>query len=109
FSVSMPLVAISPSFTWFVMAYALVRFSLNGEWAIGSMLVAETWPARLRGLVISCDRSTWGVGAALAGRPAVFRVDRDLCADDVSGIAVLGAHHGSQEPLAGTHRGRPAP
>jgi hypothetical protein len=23
--------------------------------------VAETWPARMRGLVISADRSTWGV------------------------------------------------
>ena len=76
FSLSMPLVAISPNFTWFVLAYALVRFSLNGEWAIGSMLVAETWPARLRGLVISVDRSTWGVGAALAGAIAMFVIER---------------------------------
>jgi MFS family permease len=76
FSLSMPLVAISPNFTCFVLAYALVRFSLNGEWAIGSMLVAETWPARLRGLVISVDRSTWGVGAALAGGIAMFVVER---------------------------------
>jgi MFS family permease len=76
FSLSMPLVAFSPNFTWFVLAYALVRFSLNGEWAIGSMLVAETWPARLRGLVISVDRSTWGVGAALAGGIAMFIVER---------------------------------
>jgi len=67
FSVSMPLVAVSQGFWFFVAAYALVRFSLNGEWAIGFMLVAETWPARLRGVVISADRSTWGVGAALAG------------------------------------------
>src|SRR5882757_1481687 len=76
FSMSMPLVALSPNFTCFVLAYALVRFSLNGEWAIGSMLVAETWPARLRGLVISVDRSTWGIGAALAGGIAMFIVER---------------------------------
>jgi len=75
FSLSMPLVALSPSFWAFVAAYALVRFSLNGEWAIGSMLVAETWPARMRGLVISADRSTWGVGAALAGGIAAYVVE----------------------------------
>lgn len=76
FSLSMPLVALSDSFWAFVAAYALVRFSLNGEWAIGSMLVAETWPARLRGRVISADRSTWGIGAALAGVIAMFIVER---------------------------------
>jgi sugar phosphate permease len=31
------------------------------------MLVAETWPARLRGRVISVTRSTWCLGASLAG------------------------------------------
>ncbi len=76
FSLSMPLVAMSGTFWAFVAAYALVRFSLNGEWAIGSMLVAETWPARLRGRVISADRSTWGIGAALAGGIAMFIVER---------------------------------
>ena len=75
FSVSMPLVAMSSSFWMFVAMYALVRFSLNGEWAIGSMLVAETWPARLRGLVISADRSTWGIGAALAGGIAAYIIE----------------------------------
>src|SRR5882757_7866777 len=59
FSLAMPLVAIAPTFWMFIALYALVRFSLNGEWAIGSMLVAETWPARMRGFVISADRSTW--------------------------------------------------
>jgi len=67
FSLMMPLVAIAPSWGFFVAAYAIVRFALNGEWAIGSMLVAETWPARLRGVIICADRSAWGVGAALAG------------------------------------------
>ncbi|HEY0423009.1 MAG TPA: MFS transporter, partial [Rhodopila sp.] len=75
FSISMPLVAMSSSFWMFVGMYALVRFALNGEWAIGSMLVAETWPARLRGRVISADRSTWGIGAALAGGIAAYIVE----------------------------------
>jgi MFS family permease len=74
FSLAMPLVAISPGWGAFVAAYTVVRFALNGEWAVGSMLVAETWPARLRGLVLSFDRSAWGIGAALAGTIATFVV-----------------------------------
>jgi MFS transporter, putative metabolite:H+ symporter len=60
FSLAMPLVALSPGWGSFVLIYSIVRFALNGEWAVGSMLVAETWPARLRGLVLSVDRSAWG-------------------------------------------------
>jgi MFS family permease len=74
FSLAMPLVAFSPTWGSFVAAYSVVRFALNGEWAVGSMLVAETWPARLRGLVLSFDRSAWGIGAALAGTIATFVV-----------------------------------
>ncbi len=51
----------------FVAARTLVNFALNGEWSLGSMLVAETWPARLRGRVIGINRGTWCFGAALAG------------------------------------------
>jgi MFS family permease len=74
FSLAMPLVALSPNWGSFVAAYTIVRFALNGEWAVGSMLVAETWPARLRGVVLSFDRSAWGVGAALAGVIVTFVV-----------------------------------
>ena len=76
FSLCMPMVALSSSFWMFVGLYALVRFSLNGEWAIGSMLVAETWPARMRGFVVSANRSTWGVGAALAGGISAYIVEQ---------------------------------
>src|SRR5580692_12488152 len=74
YSLAMPLVALSPTWGSFVAFYTLVRFALNGEWAVGSMLVAETWPARLRGLVLSVDRSAWGIGAALAGVLVTFVV-----------------------------------
>ena len=118
YSLAMPLVALSPTWVAFVAAYSIVRFALNGEWAVGSMLVAETWPARLRGLVLSFDRSAWGVGAALAGTIATFVVTvwgwraafvmpavvallavyvRLLCPES----PVLGAHAGPQAP----HRG----
>jgi MFS family permease len=74
FSLAMPLVALSPTWGAFVAFYSIVRFALNGEWAVGSMLVAETWPARLRGVVLSVDRSAWGIGAALAGTIVTFVV-----------------------------------
>jgi MFS transporter, putative metabolite:H+ symporter len=67
FSLLMPVVALSPTFAFFLAARCLVGFALAGEWALGSMLVAETWPARLRGRVISTTRSAWCLGASLAG------------------------------------------
>src|SRR5271170_5339182 len=76
FSVAMPLVAMSPGWGSFVLIYSIGRFARNGEWAVGSMLVAETWPARLRGLVLSVDRSAWGLGAALAGVLVTFVVTK---------------------------------
>ena len=67
FSLLMPVVALSPTFATFVIARSMVGFALNGEWSLGSMLVAETWPARLRGRVISASRASWCLGASLAG------------------------------------------
>ncbi|MFL5280993.1 MAG: MFS transporter [Rhodopila sp.] len=67
FSLMMPLLAICPTWAWFVALRSVVNFALNGEWSLGSMLVAETWPARLRGRVIGINRGTWCFGAALAG------------------------------------------
>jgi MFS transporter, putative metabolite:H+ symporter len=72
FSVMMPIVALCTTFAAFVAARAVVTFALNGEWALGSMLVAETWPARLRGRVIGINRGTWCFGAALAGAIATW-------------------------------------
>src|SRR5215510_897804 len=67
FSLMMPVVALSPSFAVFVAARSLLTFATNGEWSLGSMLVAETWPAHLRGRVISINRAAWCFGASLAG------------------------------------------
>ena len=66
-SLLMPVVALSPTFAVFVAERSVVGFALTGEWSLGSMLVAETWPTRLRGRVISINRATWCFGAALAG------------------------------------------
>src|SRR6266853_2326728 len=67
FSLLMPVVALSPTFAIFVVARSIIGFALNGEWSLGAMLVAETWPARLRGRVISINRAAWCFGASLAG------------------------------------------
>jgi MFS family permease len=67
FSLLMPVVAFSPTFAVFVAGRSAIGFALNGEWSLGSMLVAETWPARLRGRVISISRASWCFGASLAG------------------------------------------
>jgi MFS family permease len=67
FSFMMPVVALAPTFALFIAGLSVVNFALNGEWSLGSMLVTETWPARLRGRVISINRATWCFGVALAG------------------------------------------
>jgi len=72
FSFMMPIVAICHTFAAFIAARGAVAFALNGEWALGSMLVAETWPAALRGRVIGINRGTWCFGAALAGAIATW-------------------------------------
>ena len=72
FSLLMPIAAIAPTFATFVAARCVINFALNGEWALGSMLVAETWPARLRGRVIGINRGTWCFGAAMAGAIATW-------------------------------------
>jgi MFS family permease len=39
---------------------------LGGEWAAGSVLVAETWPAEHRGKAISLMQSGWAIGVIAA-------------------------------------------
>jgi MFS family permease len=72
FSLMMPVLAICTTWAAFVAVRCVVNFALNGEWSLGSMLVAETWPARLRGRVIGINRGTWCFGAALAGAIATY-------------------------------------
>ncbi len=76
FSLLMPAIAATQTFVAFVLVRCVVNFALNGEWSLGSMLVAETWPARLRGRVIGINRGTWCFGAALAGAIATFIIAR---------------------------------
>ncbi len=72
FSLLMPIAAVTTTFIAFVAVRSAINFALNGEWSLGSMLVAETWPAHMRGRVIGINRGTWCFGAALAGAIATF-------------------------------------
>ena len=53
-----------------ILALAVFRFLLGlgmgGEWNTGAALVAETWPAALRGRALALVQSSWAIGYALA-------------------------------------------
>ncbi len=53
-----------------ILALAVFRFLLGlgmgGEWNTGAALVAETWPAALRGRALGIVQSSWAVGYALS-------------------------------------------
>lgn len=55
---------------------ALVGIGLGGEWAAGSVLVAETWPAAHRGKAIGLMQSGWAIGTILAALLAVVVLPR---------------------------------
>jgi len=52
---------------------APVGFGLGAEWSAGSVLVAETWPAKQRGVAIGFVQSGWAIGyLAAAGLSALI-------------------------------------
>jgi len=66
YSVFTALTATSRSVAELVLWRALVGIGLGGEWSAGSVLVAETWPARHRGKAIGLMQSGWAIGYAAA-------------------------------------------
>lgn len=45
---------------------ALLGLGMGGEWACGAALVAETWPAEMRGRAIAIMQSGWAIGYIIA-------------------------------------------
>lgn len=66
YSVFTALTATSRGVAELVLWRALVGIGLGGEWSAGSVLVAESWPARHRGKAIGLMQSGWAVGYAAA-------------------------------------------
>jgi MFS family permease len=66
FSAVTGLTATATSLPQLVFWRALAGIGLGGEWAAGSVLVAETWPAEHRGKAIGLMQSAWAIGYMLA-------------------------------------------
>ena len=66
YSVFTALTATAHSLPALVLWRALVGIGLGGEWAAGSVLVAESWPAKHRGKAVGLMQSGWAIGYILA-------------------------------------------
>ena len=66
YSVFTALLATSQNLWQLILWRALVGFGLGGEWAAGSALVSEAWPAKHRGKAIGMMQSGWAVGYLIA-------------------------------------------
>jgi MFS family permease len=62
FSLLTALTATSHTVTQLVFWRAAAGIGLGGEWAVGSVLIAETWPERHRGKGIGLMQSGWALG-----------------------------------------------
>ena len=60
------LTATSHSLAQLVLWRSLVGIGLGGEWAAGSVLVSESWPAEHRGKAIGLMQSGWAIGYIFA-------------------------------------------
>jgi MFS family permease len=66
YSVFTALTATAHSLPALVLWRSLVGIGLGGEWAAGSVLVAESWPAEHRGKAAGLMQSGWAIGYILA-------------------------------------------
>ncbi len=66
YSVFTGLAATSQSLWQLIFWRTLVGLGMGGEWAAGSVLVAESWPARHRGKAIGLMQSGWAIGVMIA-------------------------------------------
>lgn len=66
YSLFTALTATAHSLPELVLWRTLVGLGLGGEWAAGSVLVAESWPAAHRGKAIGLMQSGWALGYILA-------------------------------------------
>jgi len=54
----------------------LVGLGMGGEWSCGSVLVAETWPARHRAKAMGIMQSGWAIGALIAAGLSALVLER---------------------------------
>ncbi|MHA6627245.1 MFS transporter [Pseudonocardia sichuanensis] len=68
------MIVVSSNWLFFIVFYTLMRMTIAGEWAIGSLLTVETWPAKHRAKVLSAARSLYGYGVVIAGLAGTYIV-----------------------------------
>ncbi|MDQ3280259.1 MAG: MFS transporter [Acidobacteriota bacterium] len=62
---------------WQLVAWrVLVGFGMGGEWSCGSVLVAETWPAKHRAKAMGLMQSGWAIGALFAAGLSALMLER---------------------------------
>jgi MFS family permease len=62
---------------WQLIAWrVLVGLGMGGEWSCGSVLVAETWPAKHRAKAIGIMQSGWAIGALIAAGLTALVLER---------------------------------
>lgn len=62
---------------WHLVAWrTLVGIGMGGEWSAGTVLVAETWPAKHRAKAMGIMQSGWAIGALLAAGLSALVLDR---------------------------------
>ncbi|HYH06093.1 MAG TPA: MFS transporter [Thermoanaerobaculia bacterium] len=62
---------------WQLIAWrVLVGFGMGGEWSCGSVLVAETWPAKHRAKAMGIMQSGWAIGALIAAGLSALVLER---------------------------------
>lgn len=55
---------------------ALVGLGMGGEWSCGSVLVAETWPAKHRAKAMGIMQAGWAIGALIAAALSALLLER---------------------------------
>lgn len=62
---------------WQLVAWRiLVGLGMGGEWSCGSVLVAETWPAKHRAKAMGIMQSGWAIGALIAAALSALVLER---------------------------------
>ena len=62
---------------WQLVAWRiLVGLGMGGEWSCGSVLVAETWPAKHRAKAMGIMQSGWAIGALIAAGLSALILER---------------------------------
>ncbi|MFP5247699.1 MAG: MFS transporter, partial [Thermoanaerobaculia bacterium] len=62
---------------WQLVAWrVLVGLGMGGEWSCGSVLVAETWPAKHRAKAMGLMQAGWAIGALIAAALSALVLER---------------------------------